>query len=376
MKIQKRCLVEDLPEDIVIAILSRLPVKSVVRCMCVCKKWSSLINANKTHLINAHLQQSSATKLSIIVGFDIRLALPKLLLLSDETIVKDLQVPELADKVRHVNVVNTSVVVGSCNGLVCFNLSDDYTSILLWNPATRVVRKLPEPMSLIKQGRRGHVFHLSFGFDHINKDYKLVRVVENTSIWELRVQIYTESSDSWKEVNGISGYRMVPFCFVILNGVLYLLGKNNRKRDDHEINLKDCILTFNLCREEFQEILELPRKSECFQFLKWKESFAVVESMLDEFVHNFWIMNNDGSKYSWTKLFKINSYVRDNPFYLIGTWKNKLIFRTQEPYDRVCTGDRELILVDVNNNQTTIRKCSPSEAYIYTFDYVETLVPV
>ncbi|BFG36867.1 hypothetical protein CerSpe_231410 [Prunus speciosa] len=53
----------NLPEDMALNILSRLPPKSLVRFKCVHKSWQNMIN--NPHFITTHLSNSSGTSSSL-----------------------------------------------------------------------------------------------------------------------------------------------------------------------------------------------------------------------------------------------------------------------------------------------------------------------
>ncbi|KAL5557241.1 hypothetical protein UlMin_039477 [Ulmus minor] len=379
MKIQKY----NLPDDVVLIILSKLPVKTLMRCRCVSQEWKLFIN--NTHLINTHLHHSNTTKLSIIEGMDLTTRFPKLLLLRDESTIEDLELPFTRDKVQTIHNKYARIVVGCCNGLLCFNLSDTYTTILLWNPATRESRYLSEPKPVSTITKQQFVYYMSFGFDHINNDYKLVRITEN-STFELQIQVFRQSTNDWRGVKGILGYRMLCYKMshsysVTVNGVLYLLAEHNTKNE-----LNRCILQFNLCTEKFEEILDLPGKVEKIKLYQWKESFAMVEPT--DLEYNFWIKNNGLP--GWTKLFTISGcIVCDSESFLSGTWKDKLIFRKYNRgvfrkydrgvYDKELENDRELTLLDAVHSRDYMNNYRPLKKYgiyINTFDYVDSLVSV
>ncbi|KAK8556404.1 hypothetical protein V6N13_064437 [Hibiscus sabdariffa] len=90
----------DLPEVLVLEIMSKLPVKFLTRFMCVCKPWSS-----------------------------------------------SFQTPFFIAKHLHNNLRNNNLnllhkVDGPCNGILC--LASDRDKVALWNPSTRELKILPQ----------------------------------------------------------------------------------------------------------------------------------------------------------------------------------------------------------------------------------------
>nr|GEU81572.1 F-box associated domain, type 1 [Tanacetum cinerariifolium] len=49
---------EDLPGNVVADILTRLPVKTIIHCKCVCKKWREYVS--ESYFVNLHLSRSPA----------------------------------------------------------------------------------------------------------------------------------------------------------------------------------------------------------------------------------------------------------------------------------------------------------------------------
>ncbi|PWA83992.1 F-box domain-containing protein [Artemisia annua] len=50
--------VEDLPGNVIADILTRLPVKTIIHCKCVCKKWREYVS--DSYFVNLHLSRSPA----------------------------------------------------------------------------------------------------------------------------------------------------------------------------------------------------------------------------------------------------------------------------------------------------------------------------
>ncbi|GJU55151.1 F-box associated domain containing protein [Tanacetum coccineum] len=58
--------IEDIPENIIADILSRLPVKKVINCKSVCKNWHKLVS--DSYFVDLHLSRSPA---SVMIHHDI-----------------------------------------------------------------------------------------------------------------------------------------------------------------------------------------------------------------------------------------------------------------------------------------------------------------
>nr|AFK44336.1 unknown [Lotus japonicus] len=127
-----------LPDELVVEILSRLPVKSLLKFRCVCKSWMLLIS--DPYFIKKHLHLSKQSTLfnhhRIILSattaeFHLKSCSVSSLFNSTSTVCEDLNYP-VKNKYRHDGIV------GSCNGLLCFAIKGD--CVLLWNPSIRSPR--------------------------------------------------------------------------------------------------------------------------------------------------------------------------------------------------------------------------------------------
>nr|GME17761.1 F-box/kelch-repeat protein At3g23880-like [Ipomoea batatas] len=160
----------NIPNEIIRLILLQLPMKSVLRCMCVCKQWHSLINDSDFKLsyrgerrviflsLGSESQDYNWNSKFLVrsTSHDSRLQrheLPfgeadyPLIRASDEYPVRSLC---------------------SCNGFVLLMAVRD-RDIFLWNPSTRCLRKVlefPYPEVLVILG--------GLCYDSCTKDYKVV----------------------------------------------------------------------------------------------------------------------------------------------------------------------------------------------------------
>ena len=116
-----------LPREIVANFLKRLPVKSLVQFKLVCKAWRNLIK--NQDFIAEHLHHfAHENPLLFIHAYDPMN--PSLRLLDPQT-----------ETVENLSTASMDVfnydwtIVGSCNGVICMELDNDYNDLLLWNPA-------------------------------------------------------------------------------------------------------------------------------------------------------------------------------------------------------------------------------------------------
>ncbi|KAI8556176.1 hypothetical protein RHMOL_Rhmol05G0231500 [Rhododendron molle] len=131
----------NLPRDIMVEILSRLPVKSLLQLRCVCKPWRSLISSPefaKTHLnlasTNTDFTDHRLLLISRCPDYDVRsCSLSDVLHKHSDTAV-ELDCPF---KVPHRRIR----IKGCCDGLVCVAVG---RKVFLWNPSTRKFVTLPD----------------------------------------------------------------------------------------------------------------------------------------------------------------------------------------------------------------------------------------
>ena len=114
-----------LPDEVILEILSRQPVKPLLRFRCVSKPWLALINIQE--FIKLHLKHSLKTNTN------------RSLILEDYCLYSS-----------DLDSLDRAVISGSCNGLLCLSKQKD---VALWNPSTRKYKKLPDtPMEFPDDG--------------------------------------------------------------------------------------------------------------------------------------------------------------------------------------------------------------------------------
>ncbi|KAL6536574.1 hypothetical protein OROGR_001818 [Orobanche gracilis] len=286
----------NIPPEIIMEILARLPVKSLLKFRCVCKFWLSLISSSqfiKIHLKNStdNLILSNHMLLLTICNrnFDLRHCSVKSLMFEPHTVAYTIDYPM---KNHHSAVW----VVGSCNGLVCVAIDED--DIFLWNPATRLSKKLP-PVSV--QLRQGFYYIWGFGYDESDDDYKVVGVFcvfRDGSHYDSVVKIYSLRTDSWKIIESFKGGVPLHDSGKFASGKLHFPAT-------HEFSDWN-IVSLDLNSEDYGTV-EQPNYGEVF----FDASLGVLRGCLcvicnyENVRSDVWVLKEYGIKESWTKLVTI-----------------------------------------------------------------------
>lgn len=134
--VEEAMVEQEPPQDVVVDLLSRLPVKSLLRFKCVAKPWNSLISSPQ--FAKAHLKRTKENGKRRVLLTGSSLSSIDHEAYGDENDINDLRVDFNYPMDR--TPISISNIVGSCDGLVCLFDAD---SLILWNPSTREARELP-----------------------------------------------------------------------------------------------------------------------------------------------------------------------------------------------------------------------------------------
>ncbi|XP_071703156.1 F-box protein CPR1-like [Rutidosis leptorrhynchoides] len=294
---------KELPEDVIIDILSRVPTRYILRFKSVSKSWYALFQ--NPNFISKHFQnQSTTSDPSFLFSPEKSTTLTPtsdhnvVLILSDSS-YKSIKIP--------INMSKPFDVYGSCNGLICLGVLPVGSIILLWNPATGVFKDLPiSPVGRFRNDPSRVV--LSFGFDDVVKDYKVLRILHYDFQFK-QVEIYSLNTNSWREIKTRVDFIIYESpCRVFLNGKFHWAAVG--VVDNDETNL---IVCFDLHGEAFKYIM-LPKFEfngrtrgyfgDCWLVVAIKESLSVIawnESGSGVVMIEVWVMKEYGVISSWTK---------------------------------------------------------------------------
>nr|XP_011462062.1 PREDICTED: F-box/kelch-repeat protein At3g23880-like [Fragaria vesca subsp. vesca] len=202
-------------DDMIAEILSRLPVKSLMRFRCVCKSWLALIN-------DPSFARNQTSRLKLLEAVNPARSI------DFEAILKD------DDRLEYTVLPEAPIlwVLGSCNGLICRE-EDKGGDLILWNPSTRDTYKLPEQINT-----RYTCFY-GFGYDSTSEDYKIIVGLKS------EITVFTLKTGAWKIIEQSPNLEIFYGQGCLLNGALYWL-------DDNYSRFR--IISFDLAEEKFQEL--------------------------------------------------------------------------------------------------------------------------
>ncbi|KAL3628805.1 hypothetical protein CASFOL_027851 [Castilleja foliolosa] len=207
-----------LPEDVIMhCILTRLPVKSILRCKSVCKPWLKFLSSPE--FIQLHYAQfSSVPKNQSFIVQRTNCSWSDRNTISLFSIESGDKNPTILDHPLDRYSVD---IVGCCNGLVCLKAqASNSDGFVLWNPALKLFKE-------VFLNPPGVDERLSLGFGYVAEadDYKVVSIVclnypgnverlmkvmgIEVSMKVIRVEVYSVNSDSWTIID--PGFRFNVF---------------------------------------------------------------------------------------------------------------------------------------------------------------------
>ncbi|GMH07143.1 hypothetical protein Nepgr_008983 [Nepenthes gracilis] len=294
-------MADTLPEDLLVEILLRLPVKSVLRFRCVCRSWCSFIASS--NFINAHLRHCNKRDDSLLLVRNYNTVEKKVIyaLCHDN---------ETLDEIMRIDFPVTSQnqfyrILGCVNGLVC--LIDDIgrgtDHMLLWNPLLRRSIHIPKPNIAPDQ-----LLHKTpvygFGCGRFTDDCKILRILcpnEKSVINRSKplIEIFRLGKGFWENLDLSVSFTQLDSRQAYLNGAI------------HWLSYRNLIAAFDVDTEVFTDI-KLPNDLQnsslhCLIIAAWRKSLSVFE------VHYpgdfcLWVKKEYNVEGSWSRLFTVKSF--------------------------------------------------------------------
>ncbi|XP_071721769.1 putative F-box protein At1g19160 [Rutidosis leptorrhynchoides] len=345
----------DVPEEILVEILIRLPAKSI-HCSCrfVCKRWRLII---KTPIFCArHLtfiaEDGGGEEESELVIFqmncDIMASDLYSVVVSEDSRAYVEALSErhpLLSLRRYYGFLGRAVA--ESYGLFCFF---DSPTLSVCNPATKQIVSLP-PIAIpfgpnnIHRGppRRRPMFNhkaVAFGYDKISKKHKVIHAIfpNIVEIITLGGNIY----NSWRSIPSIPPYCFAKMSTVCAHGDAHWLVFHDPDWENTNSNIPGMIMSFDFTKEEFVLIPHPPflgskpynynTTLNRFRLLKWRGSLALIyfrsTSQFETWVIKDYA-NKQWARLSITYLSDIGKTINAKVDYItriLATWKDYILF--------------------------------------------------
>ncbi|QHO14007.1 F-box/kelch-repeat protein [Arachis hypogaea] len=254
---------DQIPKDLVLEILAKLPVKSLKRFSCVHKSWLNLLeNSNFKSMYYENLKYKTTHSSSLLLWryfhdersdgdvyeYDVHL-------LSGERYenIVTLVLPSLFEDNGFYKVLDC------VNGIICHYEEEGLdVKIGLWNPKTDQRKIIPPGITDDEPGFDRQISIHGFGYDNVNDDYKVIQCVYYIhghtfveepvlTIW----QIYSLKSNCWKKLDLEMTKRehIDNASVAYLNGICHWWGSEYATNGLEE---EQVLVSFNLSTETFQ----------------------------------------------------------------------------------------------------------------------------
>ncbi|KAH7574836.1 hypothetical protein ACOSP7_005883 [Xanthoceras sorbifolium] len=277
-----------LPDDVMIHIFLRFPVKNLAQFRCVCKSWNRVITSQP--FFESLSNQTTSTCVLYHPCFShLRLGL------YSEKLQNFLELPDPPFGDDHKDFG----IVGSCNGVLClYSNGFDRSFIYMWNPTVRKYITLPKPSCNPR--------YLGFGINpksgHLD-DFKVVTIFANAN-----AEVYSLRTNSWKSIaDGFLPSIELTCCHldhpVFLNGFVHWCAQVSCYLDSKRPWL---IVSFDFANEVFQKIM-LPDNlslDDGAKFLNVVNGRLCVFAAADQkfSAYELWVMMEYGIVESWSRI--------------------------------------------------------------------------
>ncbi|PWA46030.1 F-box associated domain, type 1 [Artemisia annua] len=305
---------EDLGENFVWDIFSRLDFKTVIYCKCVCKKWRDLVL--DPYFVNKLWSKNQKDMSLMIHGYDFsREIIPGSLTWvrvqedddADDYHVDNITSLHLSD-VRPIMPVPWMATMGSVNGLICMMTLNGSgpvcNTVYIFNLVFEEYIALPEPQSVYSSYI---LLHYGFGVSVVGEEYKVIRIYRKR-VKEVstdsgdppshdppEIEVYTLGTDHWRPLGPVP-YSYERLCPLLNRSSIFFRGRV------HWIFFYGGIYGFDLDDETFQYVFQSPpSRDEYYKIL------GVLKGRLCQFTwsscgeYTLWVMKEYGINDSWYK---------------------------------------------------------------------------
>lgn len=181
------------PEEIIMDILIRLPVRSLLRFRCVSKFWKTLISTPEFKMEHLNHAKNSQNSQKILISRRCPKDNSMLYYCCSLSLVHPVE-DALGFPSNHRPC--QYLILSCCNSLALLWVQGEH---LLWNPSTNESIVLPNPNPNPNPEFSPSYFKYGFGYDSISVDYKILRI--NNTDEGGAGQILGLKSSSWRRID-------------------------------------------------------------------------------------------------------------------------------------------------------------------------------
>ncbi|CAA7036653.1 unnamed protein product [Microthlaspi erraticum] len=243
----------DIPIDLQIETLLRLPVKSLLRFKCVSKLWSSIITSRDFKNRHINIATSSVPPRLLIAFADFDRNYVLLVSSPNPTAYSSSSSP-CCVPYRDLSLVKLrgKEVYNACRGLICVGAG--FKDVAICNPGTRQLYAFPE----FKFKDSPQAFprpNYVFGYDPVEDQYKVLAADVNFGRFEHKV-VALGREEAWREVPCVACPHVAFTSGLYMNGTVYY-GAYREAIDSQNIN--PIIMSFDVRLETFN-MINIPSK--------------------------------------------------------------------------------------------------------------------
>lgn len=311
----------DLPVNLIYEVLSRLPLKTIFSCKCVCTTFLKLLEDPyfaEIHLVNASTTTTASLMFQESFGPTRPVSMSMLDLngtrstsprSTDHGHCQGIDHPITKPNLKFCYLTDRMNLVGSCNGLICLYKSAPRRPLYcICNPILGEYTILPHPTPTTPF--YSYLQNAGFGLCPKTKQYKVVRLMvshDPSMAFTSRTivaEVHTLGTQSWRKIEDApcprTGLSFDPF----LNGSLHWVTDRQ--------SASDLICSFNLETEKFQQV---PPPSHFDLDYLSKISWINVGSLrgclclcyiFEGVQFSVWVMKENGFNKCWTNEFCID----------------------------------------------------------------------
>ncbi|KAI9196426.1 hypothetical protein LWI28_023826 [Acer negundo] len=292
--------------ELIVDILSRLPVKSLCRFRCVSKSWLALIN--NPRFVKMHLAQTHRRRL--VVSAESLYSVDIETISSNDDNIASVEIDFPRSKLNHE--VDSLLCIGSCNGLLC--VLTEPNDLVVFNPCTNECKQIPDFRSrIVYEPPSLH----GFGYAESIDDYKFVKIEHPGKF----VDVYSLRKDSWTSIQ--NNLHFVDKCYmqgIPLNGAIHWMVN---KLEDSSL-----IAAFDLVEEKFKTLPppDILLDNDCIYTLGLlRGNLCLVTEKRDQ-RNQLWIMKEYAVKSSWTRIVISDLFFSLQPLCYLNTSETMLLF--------------------------------------------------